>query len=768
MEPVKVNELGTFYTGDCYLVLHTIEKKKEYDLHYWIGSECSIDERGAVAIHAVTLDDSLGGVPVQYRELCGYESPKFQAIWKPYGGCKYLDGGVASAFNHVTPEEYKPRLLHVKGRRTAVSTREVPLSVDSLNHGDCFILDAGAKLFTFAGNTSNKYEQVKLHEVCRAIKNERLGKVTVEELAVTETADNDATKTFWTLLGGKKAIKAETEATSDAAHEENVLNDQLLLTLTEEGFTASAHKAPFTNKMFDTNSIHLLDTQSRDGLFLWVGNKSPVENRKRSMKMAEAYLAANNRPAQTPICRLQEGCETGLFKAKVTNVDLPKKKVFRGNVASMRESEVDIAKMHSSAKATFTLSKRDPSDEQVNVWRVDRADKIKLVEVPKESFGEFEAHESYLVEYIYTPKRGKQEVILYYWQGRTSTVDEKCASAFLVNQMDDEKHRGLATQVRVPMGKEPVEFCMLFKGQIILHKEGNDAKGQNRLYHIRGESSMECKAVEIDASAKELHSNDAFAVVGPQCFAWIGKGASDEEEKLAVGVCTRLGSQPIVVKEGEESDAFWEALGGKQEYASDPAFYEPDFRARLFCISNATGAMRCEEIFDWSQEDLLEDDVMLLDNRNQVHLWIGKGAHPDEIKESQGIAEKYIQAAHDNRGDVPICVHHQYNETWSFISCFADWVDYEDKTVDNIPSPQKKAPQEATQTAVEEPTATGPAAIFPVEELRKGTPKGVTPSAKELHLSDSDFETVFKMTRSDFSKLPKWKQTNAKKEVGLF
>lgn len=38
----------------------------------------------------------------------------------------------------------------------------------------------------------------------------------------------------------------------------------------------------------------------------------------------------------------------------------------------------------------------------------------------------------------------------------------------------------------------------------------------------------------------------------------------------------------------------------------------------------------------------------------------------------------------------------------------------------------------------------------------------------ETYLSDSDFQQAFKMTPDDFKKLPKWKQKNAKMEVGLF
>lgn len=52
-------------------------------------------------------------------------------------------GGVASGLNHVlTNDLTAQRLLHVKGRRVVRAT-EVPLSWDSFNKGDCFIIDLG-------------------------------------------------------------------------------------------------------------------------------------------------------------------------------------------------------------------------------------------------------------------------------------------------------------------------------------------------------------------------------------------------------------------------------------------------------------------------------------------------------------------------------------------------------------------------------------------------------------------------------------------------
>ena len=80
-----LSKYGRFHVGDSYIVLKTEELKSgklRWDIHFWLGAETSQDESGTAAIKSVELDDSLGGTPVQHREVQEHESTLFQSYFK--------------------------------------------------------------------------------------------------------------------------------------------------------------------------------------------------------------------------------------------------------------------------------------------------------------------------------------------------------------------------------------------------------------------------------------------------------------------------------------------------------------------------------------------------------------------------------------------------------------------------------------------------------------------------------------------------------------
>eukprot|EP01083_Nonionella_stella_P286274 974365_1 len=76
--------------------------------------------------------------------------------------------------------------------------------------------------------------------------------------------------------------------------------------------------------------------------------------------------------------------------------------------------------------------------------------------------------------------------------------------------------------------------------------------------------------------------------------------------------------------------------------------------------------------------------------------------------------------------------------------------------------------------AVEPEADEGPMKVrtkYPYIDLRDNRPnlpKSVNLKELEEYLADDEFESIFKMSRTEFTKLPKWRQQKQKKNVGLF
>jgi len=293
---------GEFYSGDSYIVLHTYKKgnANAYDVHFWLGDHTSQDEAGTAAYKTVELDDGLGGLPVQYREIQGFESGRFSGYFPK--GLRILDGGVDSGFHHVSPTEYIPRLLHIRADHKNLSVIQVDKNVSSLNSGDVFILDAGLEIFQWIGKSSQGSERIKAAQLCRAFDDERAGK---PQVIVIEEGSED--EKFWKHLGGKGAVKA---SGTPAHHEKK------LYRLTESGgkftFKEVAH-GKVSRSQLQSDDAFIFDAGTT--VFVWIGSKASVQERKKALDYASRYLTEHSRPLTTPISRVLEGGENEEFEA---------------------------------------------------------------------------------------------------------------------------------------------------------------------------------------------------------------------------------------------------------------------------------------------------------------------------------------------------------------------------------------------------------------------------------------------------------------------
>jgi len=312
-------EYGRFFKGDSYVVLKSYKEKGSdkmlYNVHFWLGESSSQDEIGVAAYKAVEIDDLLDDVPIQYREVMGFESQLFQGYFP--NGMFYLEGGIESGFRKVKKEEYKPRLLQVKKTAKTIRALELPVAVSNMNKGDAFILDLGEIVYSYFGEHCSPFEKAKCGSLVHNLIDSRLGK----SKHVTE---NDAK--FWEALGGSE------DDVPDASHEEKATIGHLQRLGTERQAIGkdislfrlsdasgalefkeieTSGKPKFTQ--LDGDDVFIVD--AGHSLFIWVGKGASHAEKSHSMTHAIEYLQKRDRSTQIPISRICQGQTNVVFQS---------------------------------------------------------------------------------------------------------------------------------------------------------------------------------------------------------------------------------------------------------------------------------------------------------------------------------------------------------------------------------------------------------------------------------------------------------------------
>lgn len=78
--PVNPKNYGRFFGGDSYVIKYHYDNK--YIFYLWQGKNSSVNEKAASAIHALRLDDKVGGTSTQIWLMQDHENKHFLHIFK--------------------------------------------------------------------------------------------------------------------------------------------------------------------------------------------------------------------------------------------------------------------------------------------------------------------------------------------------------------------------------------------------------------------------------------------------------------------------------------------------------------------------------------------------------------------------------------------------------------------------------------------------------------------------------------------------------------
>ncbi|XP_014292137.1 gelsolin, cytoplasmic isoform X1 [Halyomorpha halys] len=685
-QPVEKKEFGKLYEGDSYIVLHTKEDKSKkgtftWDIYFWLGSKTSQDESGAAAILSVELDDSLGGGPVQHREVQEHESQQFLSLFKP-AGVRYVPGGAASGFHHVdinAPGEKK--LYQVKGKKN-IRVKQVALDIKSMNKGDCFILDTGREIYVYVGPKSKGTEKIKAASAANQIRDQdHAGRAHVT--VIDNSSSQTEVQKFFSELGSGSAnqVPNESPTDDDQDFERNLDATVALYKVSDAGGKLVSEKIsekPLKKSMLKSEDCFILDTVT-SGIYVWVGKGSTTQEKVKALEQGQNFIASNKYPSWTRLQRVVELAEPSAFReyfSDWSNAQLTSG-IGRGSSPPRKGRSIRQCGL---AKGFMP----DEGNGQSEIWRVE---KFKLAPVPPTKYGIFFSGDSYVVKYSYDTPTGRKHVI-YYWQGKDSTNDEKAVAALEAVRLDNEVG-GKAIQVRVEQGNEPSHFLKIFHGNMIALQGGiksgfrnvNDSDSYDtdgvRLFQVSGSCEDDIKVIQVPEVTASLNTNDVFLLEIPsKAYLWVGSGCNHAEEAIGQKVKTKMcaDKELIVLKEGEEPSDFWEKLGGKGLYTTELEAPATHLQTRLFhCYMNSYGRIKIEEIPNYTQEDMNIDDVMILDAGDAIYVWIGNDASTEEKSNAYELVKTYLK--NKKRTENAVITIKQGKEPQHFLNFFETWDD---------------------------------------------------------------------------------------------
>jgi len=289
------------------------------------------------------------------------------------------------------------------------------------------------------------------------------------------------------------------------------------------------------------------------------------------------------------------------------------------------------------------------------IWRIEQ---FKVKAWPKEDYGNFYSGDSYIILNTYKEEgEDDLEYDLHFWIGKESTQDEYGAAAYKTVELDTYLNDA-PIQHREVQGMESDLFKSYFEA--VTYMKGGAKSGfkhvkpeeyKPRLLHFCG-AKRKVKVTEVPLCKSRVSSGDVYILdLGKKIWQWNGDGANKDEKFQAAAYCQQLESdrcgraKAAVIEESrvDELHEFWTSLTEDDEDDEEdagPADKEPE----LFRLSDQSGKVEFKQMKKGKcvGTDFCTDDVFILDNKDSLFVWIGKGTSASEKKNAMSYAHEYL------------------------------------------------------------------------------------------------------------------------------
>eukprot|EP00250_Pteridium_aquilinum_P019870 c24614_g1_i1 orf=232-3150(+) len=663
---VQKQQYGKFCTDRSYIILQTcslLTGTLHHHIHYWHGRCSNQNDAAVAAIKAVELNVSLGGSAIQEREMEGYESERFLSYFKP---CfipfpQDLNGDVKDI-------HYQTRMYICKGRHVA-HVKEVPFTRSSLSHEDIFILDTAHKIFQFNGANTDTYERTKALDVVQYLMDnfhkEKCKVAIIEDGKFVADVDSGE---FWGLFGGFAPLMKKME---NGNHEVEWMGSTLHTIL--DGQTGIFEASPLRREMLDANKTYILECDKE--VFIWMGHNTSLQDRKAAVLVAEDLSTRKRKPHETKLLCVNEDFEPVEFRLNFLHWPINKKKCFqeggRQKVAALlKQKGFNVQGLIKPVPGKEKLQLIS-SIGKLQVWCIKGGSKECL---PQDEFVKIHTNNCYVVFHSCQVNQ-KKEHFVYTWLSHQTTMETRAAAAYHVKDIAGSFEEN-AVEVQIFQGKEPDQFFSLFNKLIII--KDSETEGKGSLFQMYSSDASKWHAVQVNLVAASLNSSSCFFLqTGDRIFIWYGKFTTLEEQEATKSMVHHFkpDANLTAFKEGAETQSFWSTLGGRQTYQSHHEPTECARKPRLFSCALLKDQFKVIEVFNFTQEDLLSDEIMILDCYTSVFIWVGEATSTQNKLRAPEFGQKYLELMAKNEGnslETPTYKIHEGCEPFLFTSLF-DW-----------------------------------------------------------------------------------------------
>ncbi|CRL08353.1 CLUMA_CG021256, isoform A [Clunio marinus] len=418
---------------------------------------------------------------------------------------------------------------------------------------------------------------------------------------------------------------------------------------------------------------------------------------------------------------------------------------------------------------------------------------------------------------------GRDRTAYFNWQGCDASASERGTSTLHMVELDKEK----GSQMIIQQFQEIPAFVRLFKVMFIHKKRSDESRYDSwRMYLIHGSDQNETIVYEVSCEMKQLRSRACMLLIhgqNGQLVLWKGSKTTEQQQKIALNVCSKIcgkkyrefyATERIRLREhdeGEESEDFFKAFDDESSFDDEREIYNSlidrsesfDFTPRMYELTSTNGSFEAIEVvpglrskdchlaFPFVQQDLYnarQPTLFIVDNGYSIYLWQGWWPKVEDDHDEVDDVNNVENRAGENRWHLERCEAMQttidywkakcgHDETYrkdafivtagfepiEFQTIFPEWKIHDDVVEMNSQNPTKNMMQ------LDEYLLRFQQSVYPLDVLlKRPLPEYVNATKLEMYLSDDDFEKTLGMDKNEWKKLPAWKKTNLRKEVGLF